>query len=110
MSDFTVDIRALYSDGKAWHQASEDLAKPTAAIEPLTLNGADDVTGLGSRLGIDTSYESARQKMLDLMGEASGYFDSLASTLVDVAIEYQTEEEKYAERLHDLQRELEDDQ
>lgn len=109
MSDLTVDIRALYSDGKVWHQASEDLAQPTAAIEPLTLNGADDVTGLGARLGIDTSYERARQKMLALMGEAAGYFDSLASTLVDVAIEYQTEEEKYAERLDDLRRELEAD-
>src|SRR5699024_12257411 len=70
MADLKVEKQALLSDANVWHQASGDLDEPAATIQPLTLNGADDVMGLGSRLGIDTTYERARTKMLQLIEQA----------------------------------------
>jgi hypothetical protein len=86
---FEVEIAALRSDAKAWDQAAQDLSGPIDSIRPLTLNGADDVTGLGQRMGIDASYEKARSRMEQLMGQAVEYFGIIADALLAVAAEYE---------------------
>lgn len=110
MADLKVEKQALLSDARVWHRASEDLAEPRSAMQPLTLNGADDVMGLGARMGIDTTYERARTKMLELIDQASGYFDELAGALISVGEEYQRADHAYAAKLDRLRKELEDDQ
>jgi|GEM_PF-5064294 len=109
MADLKVEKQALLSDANVWHQASGDLDEPAATIQPLTLNGADDVMGLGSRLGIDTTYERARTKMLQLIEQANGYFDDLAGALINVGEEYERAESDFAEKLDRLKHELEDE-
>lgn len=88
-----VEINALKSDAKAWDQAATDMDGPIQGIAPLTLNGADDVMGLGERLGIDDSYEQARSKMAELMGQAIEYFGAMSTALTDVATNYEQMEQ-----------------
>lgn len=109
MADLEVEKQALLSDAKVWHRASDDLDDPTKSLEPLTLDGARDVMGLGERLGIDSTYEQARTKMSELLDQASSYFDDLASALVDIGKEYENSDSEYADKLDRLKQKLEDD-
>lgn len=95
---YEVEIAALKSDAKAWDQAAKDLSGPIDAIRPLILNGADDVTGLGQRMGIDASYEKARGNVERLMNDAVRYFGDIADTLLAVAAEYERLEQAAVDR------------
>lgn len=108
MGDLEVEKQALLSDARVWHQASEDLADPKEAMQPLAINGAPDVTGLGERMGIDTTYEQARTKMLELIDQAMGYFDELSGALINVGEEYEQSESEYANKLDKLKGKLEE--
>ncbi|WP_216212415.1 hypothetical protein [Amycolatopsis aidingensis] len=109
MSDLRVEKQALLSDAKAWHQAAEELSAPATSIEPLTLNGADDVMGMGSRMGIDANYEEARTRILELIAQATDYFDRLAGALVDVGQTYENNDQDYADRLSRLEAEIDNE-
>jgi len=61
--DIRTNAEALRGDAAIWDQVASDMDGPIQAIAGLTLNGANDVTGLGQRLGIDDSYEKARSEM-----------------------------------------------
>lgn len=93
MTDIKVAIEALRADAKIWDQAADDLADPTSAVGPLVLNGGNDVTGMGARMGIHTTYENARTQTEDLLGQAADYFHELARTLLDVAADYEMREQ-----------------
>lgn len=92
MTDIKVAIAALRSDAKAWDEAADALDKPTGVVPGLTLNGGDDVTGLGERMGVHTTYHNVQIKMEQLLKEASEYFRELASTLLTVADDYEQRE------------------
>ncbi|MQA61227.1 MAG: hypothetical protein GEU86_06965 [Actinophytocola sp.] len=79
-------------DAKLWDQAANDLNDPKHAVGPLTLDGANDVTGLGQRMGIDATYEQARAKVEQLLGEGQEYLGRLADTLLAVAADYEARE------------------
>lgn len=97
-----VEIAALRTDAKAWDQAADDMSDPRNAVVPLTLNGANDVMGLGSRMGIDVTYETARSKAEELMGQAAGYFIELATALTDTAAYYEAQEQARASEFAQL--------
>lgn len=86
---FEVEINALKSDAKAWDDAATALEAPKQGIAPLTLNGADDVMGLGERMGIDDSYEKARSGIETQLGQAMEYFGVMSTALTNVATEYE---------------------
>jgi len=86
---FEVEINALKSDAKVWDDAATALEAPKQAIAPLTLNGADDVMGLGERMGIDDSYEKARSGIENMCGQAMEYFGTMSTSLIAVAGEYE---------------------
>jgi uncharacterized protein YukE len=106
MDGFEVEINALKSDAKVWDKAASDMDGPIQAIRPLTLNGADDVTGLGQRMGIDTSYEKARSNMETQMTQAVEYFHSLSSALTDVATNYEQMEASGASNMQSQENSL----
>lgn len=92
-----VAIEALRTDAKIWDQAADDLSDPTSAVGPLVLNGGNDVTGMGERMGIHTTYENTRTQMEDLLGQAADYFRELARTLLVVAADYEQRERERQE-------------
>lgn len=103
---FKTEISALKDDAKVWDQASNDTDKPKGALAPLTLDGADDVMGLGDRMGIDDTYEQARTRMEELLGQAKEYFASLADSLVAVAGNYEAREAAAAGKFQQHQGEV----
>lgn len=92
MSDIKVAIDALRHDAKAWDKAADGLADPTNAVAPLELNGSPDVMLYGADIGIDTTYNTARTAIEDMLGKASEYFRELSSTLEQVANQYEQQE------------------
>lgn len=85
-STATAPTRSSHESGKT---AS---GRPKHAVGPLTLDGANDVTGLGQRMGIDATYEQARAKVEQLLGEGQEYLGRLADTLLAVAADYEARE------------------
>jgi hypothetical protein len=100
---FEVEVNALKSDAKAWSDASTALEAPKQAIAPLTLNGADDVMGLGERMGIDDSYEKARSGIENMLGQAMEYFNTMSSSLTAVATDYEQMEQGNVVRQNSIQ-------
>jgi hypothetical protein len=104
--DIQTNAQVLRDDAAIWDQAAVDMDGPIQAIAGLTLNGADDVTGLGSRLGIDTSYEKARSEMEAQFKQAVEYFGVMASAVREVADNYERQEAANAEGFTSTQGEL----
>lgn len=103
---YEVEIAALRSDADIWDKAGTDLAAPIEAIAPLTLDGADDVMGLGQRMGIDTTYERARSMMEQQMYQGVEYFGTMSLALREVATNYEQQELTSAEGFRSTQGEL----
>jgi len=105
--DIRTNAEALRGDADIWDQVATDMDAPIQAIAGLTLNGANDVTGLGQRLGIDDSYEKARSEMEAQFKQAVEYFGVMASAVREVADNYERQEAANAEGFQSTQGELE---
>lgn len=107
--DLKTEISALRTDAKAWDQAASDMDAPKSTVSTLTLNGANDVMGLGDRMGIDDTYEKARSKAEELMGQATKYFGVLADQLYHIADYYEQQEAAGASDFQQQENEVEGD-
>lgn len=104
---YEVEIAALKSDADIWDKAAGDMDAPIQAIRPLTLDGADDVMGLGQRMGIDTTYEKARAMMEAQMIQGVEYFGTMSTALREVATNYEQQELDSSESFQSTEDELE---
>lgn len=102
-----VEIAALKTDADAWDQAGTDLDGPTSAIADLTLDGANDVTGMGERMGIDATYETLRGNMESLMTQAKEYFGELADGLISIADYYEKQESATSNNMSSVEDDVE---
>ncbi|MPY96753.1 MAG: hypothetical protein GEU97_01920 [Actinophytocola sp.] len=102
-----VEIQSLREDAKVWDQAASDIAEPKRAVSGLTVNGGQDVTGMGERMGVDQTYERARRKVEELLGQGQEYLGVLADTLIAVANDYQAREQGSERGFRALDGELE---
>lgn len=107
MSDLSVEIQALRDDAKVWDQAAGDIAAPRQAVSGLTVDGGHDVTGMGARMGVDQTYEQARSKIEELLGQGQEYLGVLADRLVAVANDYQAREQGSASGFAQLDGQME---
>lgn len=105
--DLDVEVGALRSDAKVWDKAAEELSGPVAAITPLTLD-LNDLTPLGNRMGLRTTYEKARANVESLMEQAATYFDRIGTALIAVAAEYEGTEQTGVHRFQRHESELGD--
>ncbi len=103
---YEVEIAALTGDADIWDKAAGDMDGPIQAIGPLTLNGANDVMGLGERMGIDDTYEKARSMMEAQMIQGVEYFGTMSTALREVAANYEQQELTSAEGFQSTQGEL----
>lgn len=103
---YEVEIKALKDDADIWDKAATDMDGPIQAIAPLTLNGADDVMGLGQRMGIDTTYERARSMMEAQMNQGVTYFGTMSTALREVATNYEQQELASSENFQSTEDEL----
>lgn len=97
--DIDVAHDALLSDAQAWDQAATGLGGPKGAVAPLQLNGAADVMGKGSELGLDDTYNEIRRLTESMLEQGSAYFTDLAETLRAVSADYAAEDEDAANYL-----------
>lgn len=92
MTDIDVALQALRSDAELWSTAASSLDEPKAAVGGLALSGAE-MSMYAVDLGLDRTYNDARTRMIDMLGQGQENFTNLSQALRAAADTYQREEE-----------------
>lgn len=93
-----VNIPALVSDADQWSSVAVVMKAAAMVAEELVLD--DFALGSMSRqFGLTAKYEGIRSKVEGLLGEATQNYDSLASTLLQVATAFESDDKAAAARL-----------
>ena len=92
MTDIDVALQALRSDAQLWSTAADNVEAPKAAIGGLALSGAE-MSMYAVDLGLDRTYNDARARMIDMLGQGQQNFRNLSQALIAAADTYQREEE-----------------
>lgn len=92
MTDIDVALQALRSDAQLWSTAASELEAPKGAVGGLALGGAE-MSMYAVDLGLDQTYNNARARIIDLLGQGQQNFNNLSQALTAAADTYQREEE-----------------
>ena len=92
MTDIDVALQALRSDARLWSAAASSLDGPNTAIGGLALSGME-MSMYAVDAGLDRTYNNARNRLTEMLGQAEQNFTNLSKALLAAAETYEYEEE-----------------
>lgn len=99
--EIQASIDALRQDARVWSDMAAEMDTALGAARGLTLS-AFEFSGLGHLVGLDRVYDALQQRVVDLLRQGSGNFDSVADALRQAADAYERDEENAVHRLHNV--------
>lgn len=96
--DLQTAVDALRSDANIWDKAGQELDTPRQAIGSLGL-APSDVMMYGVDKGIDKTYATAQNALLNMLNQAAGNFHNLAGALRNAADMYDQTETDHQQRI-----------
>ncbi|AGL19149.1 hypothetical protein [Actinoplanes sp. N902-109] len=94
-------IEGLRTDASTWSTMSLQLTGAHGVAQRLTL-GTFEFSGLAHAAGTDETYEQIRQKMADLLDQASLTFDAIGDAIRKAADDYERDEDNTVHRMQNV--------
>jgi hypothetical protein len=100
-SDVRVALNALHADSGKWSDAGRQIHNAQVAAAGIHLTAAQ-FSYFGDQAGLTSTYADLQRKVVSLLGQAATNFGKISTTLVQVANEYQANEDKVTASLNSI--------
>ncbi|HKN95849.1 MAG TPA: hypothetical protein VJX10_01935 [Pseudonocardiaceae bacterium] len=100
-ADVKVALSALHADSRIWSNAGRNIHNAQVAAGGIQLTAAQ-FSYFGDQAGLTRTYADLQRKVVSLLGQAATNFGKISTTLVQVANEYQANEERVTDSLNSI--------